>query len=178
MPARESCEYSFDNVLLRSLKSTLYVILLFFENLKSKHSLNIFRIKFRLSLGRSGIEDCYIHDDGIDVLFFKPRKFYPSCYLYKLHHELLCYEVGVYIARGHMVLVHGPIPCVRFSELSTYGLCLKKMLLLHKMDVPDSSHGEVTSICGPKGRLNQALYSKLRALHEILKALFKQFNVM
>lgn len=122
---------------------------------------------------------CNVSVDGTDFKICEPSPFQTKWYSHKFNGPGLRYEVGICIGTGHIVWVHGPFPCGRYSDLSIFRLGMKESLLSGEKVVADGGYRD--NCCEQLGGQSSTLskvYSVVRARHETVNRRLKQFFVL
>jgi hypothetical protein len=66
------------------------------------------------------------------------------------------YEVALCIQTGHIVWVHGPIPCGEMNDLSIFGSNLKRLLAPGEMAEADAIYRFDSRVRGPNDNVSRA----------------------
>lgn len=121
--------------------------------------------------------ECLVSVDGTDFKMYEWGDFWSGWYSHKFKAPGLRYEVGVCIRTGHIVWIHGPFPCGKWSDLKIFRQGLKNMLQQgEKVQADGGYRGESNHIVTPTGVNDMG--QKVRARHETVNRRFKQFNIL
>lgn len=121
--------------------------------------------------------NCIISVDGTDFKIHEPTPFSPRWFSHKFRGPGVRYEVGICIATGDIVWIHGPFPCGSFADLRIFRLAMKHVLDDDEYVVADGWYQDERCQT-PNNRGQSPLHALIRARHETINRRFKQFNVL
>jgi len=118
--------------------------------------------------------------DGTDFYIYEPGSFNCRWYSHKSHGPVICYEIGVWIQTGWIVLINGPFAPGDWSNLNITWYGIAKQLDHGEKYLADrgyrSQDGNVESPTGHNNH-DQWMKARARAQPESVNALFKQYQV-
>lgn len=118
--------------------------------------------------------------DGTDFRIYEPSPFDAKWYSHKFKGPGVRYEVGVCIATGHIVWIHGPFPCGSWPDLRIFRDSMQFALDDGELALADGGYRGCRSCETPSGLndFDQKMKADARARHETVNRRFKHFFVL
>lgn len=117
--------------------------------------------------------------DGTDCRIREPSPFSSKWYSHKFNGPGLRYEVGISVAKGDIVWVHGPFPCRSYPDIKIFRLRMKHRLPFNEVVVADVGYNDEKCMSKQDCEANkEELHSTIRARHESANGRLKNFAVL
>ena len=121
----------------------------------------------------------FVSLDGTDCAISEPTPFSPKWYSHKLNGPGVRYEVGLSIARGHIVWTHGPFPAGKYPDIKI----ARKRYIFEvddgEMTLADRGYNDPKFFVNPNYYPHSTRQQKIvMARHETVNSRLKQFGVL